>query len=194
MASQRLELVLVRHGDTEWSRTGRHTGRTDVALTATGRHEAEAVGRRLAGREFVRVLSSPASRALETCRLAGFGDRAETDADLREWDYGSYEGRTTPEIRAERPDWTLWNDGVPDGEAIADVGARADRVLAELETIAGAVLVFAHGHFLRVLAARWLELAPASGRLFALDPATVGALGYEHEWRVIRRWNELCGA
>jgi len=190
----RLELVLVRHGETEWSRTGRHTGRTDVPLTAHGRREAEAVGTRLAGRQFDRILTSPVSRATETCRLAGFGAQAEAWPDLLEWDYGADEGRTTPEIRTERPGWTLWRDGVVGGETVEEVGARADHVLARLEAVDGMVLVFAHGHFLRVLAARWLGLDPSAGRLLALDPATVSDLGTEHEQRVIRRWNELCGA
>jgi broad specificity phosphatase PhoE len=190
---ERLELVLVRHGETEWSRTGRHTGRTDVPLTARGRAEAESVGVRLAGRRFVRVLTSPASRSTETCRLAGFSDHAETCADLREWDYGAYEGRTTSEIRVERPGWTLWRDGAPGGEAVEQVGERADRVLRMLADVVGEVVVFAHGHFLRVLAARWLGLDPAAGGLLALDPATISVLGHEHEWRVLRRWNEVCG-
>jgi len=184
-----LELVLVRHGETEWSSTGRHTGRTDVALTAKGRQQAESVGAQLAGRRFTRVLTSPALRAAETCRLAGFGDRAERRGELLEWDYGAYEGRTTAEIRGERPGWTLWRDGVPGGETLAQVGARADRLLAELEAVTGSVLVFGHGHLLRVVTARWLELDPDSGRLLALDPATISILGYEHEQHVIRRWN-----
>jgi broad specificity phosphatase PhoE len=188
---ERLELVLVRHGETEWSRTGRHTGRTDVPLSAKGRREARALGAQLAGRRFVRVLTSPAARAVETCRLAGFGDRRETRDELREWDYGGYEGRTTAEIRAERPGWSLWRDGVPSGETLAEVGARADELLAELEAGSGSVLVFGHGHLLRVLAVRWLDLDPDSGRLLALDPATISILGYEHEQRVIRRWNEI---
>jgi broad specificity phosphatase PhoE len=187
---ERLELVLVRHGETEWSSTGRHTGRTDVPLTETGRRQARAVGAQLAGLRFVRVLTSPASRAEETCRRAGFGDRAQPRDELLEWDYGAYEGRTTAEIRVERPGWTLWRDGVPGGETLAQVAARADRLLAELEAVTGPVLLFAHGHLLRVLAARWLDLDPGRGRLFALDPATISILGYEHEQRVVERWNE----
>ena len=184
------DIVLVRHGETDWSRTGRHTGRTDVPLNERGRVRAEALAPRLAGRAFALVLTSPLSRAVETCRLAGLGDRAEVDGRLAEWDYGAYEGRTTDEIRAERPGWSLWGDGVPGGETIADVGARADAVVSRVEEAEGDVAVFAHGHVLRVLAARWLGLAPADGRLFALDPASVSVLGREHEWRVLRSWNE----
>jgi broad specificity phosphatase PhoE len=191
---ERLEVVLVRHGETEWSSTGRHTGRTDVALTPKGRQQARSVGAQLAGRRFARVLTSPALRAAETCRLAGFGDRAERRDELLEWDYGAYEGRTTAEIRTERPGWTLWRDGVPGGETVAEVGARADRLLAELEAVTGPVLVFGHGHLLRVVTVRWLELDPGSGRLLALDPATISVLGYEHEQHVIRRWNVIYAA
>jgi probable phosphoglycerate mutase len=139
-------------------------------------------------------LTSPALRAAETCRLAGFGDRAERRDELLEWDYGVYEGRTTAEIRAERPGWTLWRDGVPGGETLAEVGARADRLLAELEAVTGPVLVFGHGHLLRVVTVRWLELDPGSGRLLALDPATISVLGYEHEQHVIRHWNVIYAA
>ena len=194
MAVDRLELVLVRHGETEWSRIGRHTGRTDVPLTELGRREAASVGARLAGRRFTRVLTSPLARAAETCRLAGFGDQAELDAELLEWDYGAYEGLTTPEIRVERPGWTLWQDGVPGGETLDEVGARADRVLAELAMTGGEVLLFSHGHLLRVLAARRLGLDASFGARLALDPATISELGHEHELPVVRRWNELCGA
>jgi probable phosphoglycerate mutase len=188
------ELVLVRHGETEWSRSGRHTGRTDIPLTARGCAEAESAGIRLGGRRFVRVLTSPLSRAAETCRLAGFADGAELCDDLLEWDYGAYEGRTTHEIRVERPGWTIWHDGAPGGERAVQVGERADRVIAMTEDAVGDVAVFAHGHFLRVLAARWLGLDPTEGRLIALDPATISVLGHEHEWNVLRRWNEVCGA
>jgi broad specificity phosphatase PhoE len=184
------EVVLVRHGETEWSRDGKHTGRTDVPLTARGRQQAKAVGEALRRREFALVLTSPLSRALETCRLAGFGDRAVSREELMEWDYGAYEGRTTAEIRRERQGWTLWRDGVPHGETIEEVAARIDRVIAELRVVDGDSLLFAHGHVLRVLAARWLGLEPHAGALFALDPASVSALGYERETSVIRLWNQ----
>src|SRR5215204_2678007 len=182
------EIVLVRHGATEWSRDGRHTGNTDVPLTEPGRDQAAALGAALEGRSFARVLTSPLSRAADTARLAGFG-HAEKRDELREWDYGAYEGRKTSEIRKERPGWTLWADGVPDGETAAEVAARVDAVLAELRTVKGAALVFAHGHLLRVLAVRWIDLEPEAGRLLALDPATVSVLGYERETPVIRVWN-----
>jgi probable phosphoglycerate mutase len=189
MASGAQEVVLVRHGETEWSRTGRHTGRTDIPLTERGRREAQAVGAALRDRQFALVLTSPLERAAETCRLAGFGDRAVQRDELMEWDYGAYEGRKTVDIRQERPGWALWRDGVPDGETAAQVGARVDRVIAELRSVAGEAAVFAHGHLLRVLAARWLGLEPGAGRLFALDPATISILGYERETPVIRMWN-----
>ena len=182
--------MLVRHGETEWSRAGKHTGRTDVPLTEHGRLQAEAVGAALRDREFALVLSSPLSRALETCRLAGFGERAELRDELMEWDYGAYEGRTTSEIREQRPGWTLWRDGVPDGETVEQVGARVDRVLDEMRSIEGDALLFAHGHALRVLTARWLGLDPDAGRLFALDPATMSTLGYERETPVLELWNQ----
>jgi probable phosphoglycerate mutase len=182
-------VVLVRHGETEWSSLGRHTGRTDVRLDARGRREAEAVGAQLAGRRFALVLTSPRSRALETCRVAGYAEAAQVRDDLAEWDYGDYEGRTTAEIREERPGWSLWDEGVPGGETLVEVGARADRVLDELRASVRDVLVFSHGHLLRVLAARWLGLQPAAGKLFALDPATISVLGHEHEWPVLREWN-----
>jgi broad specificity phosphatase PhoE len=184
------EVVLVRHGETEWSREGKHTGRTDILLTEHGRRQAQAVGAALRGRRFALVLTSPLTRALETSRLAGFGDVAVQRDELREWDYGAYEGRTTIEIRKEVPGWTLWCDGVPDGETIDDVAARVDRVIAELRSVPGDALLFAHGHVLRVLAARWLGLEPQAGALFALDPASISALGYERETSVIRLWNQ----
>jgi broad specificity phosphatase PhoE len=184
------EIILVRHGETEWSKAGKHTGRTDIPLTDLGREEAAAVRAALRERQFERVLSSPLARAADTCRLAGFGDVAEYRDELMEWDYGAYEGRTTPEIREERPGWSLWRDGVPQGETAADVGARADRVIAELRGLDGDALVFAHGHLLRVFATRWIGLEPAAGRLFALDSATISILGYEREARVIRVWND----
>lgn len=183
-------LLLVRHGETEWSRSHRHTGRTDVPLTERGQQEAMMLGARLRDRIFQRVLTSPLARATETCRLAGFADRAEARYELREWDYGGYEGRTTAEIRAEQPGWSVWRDGAPGGESPWDVGRRADRVLLELRAQTGDVLVFAHGHLLRVLTARWLGLAPSEGRLFALGTAAICTLGHEREVSVISRWND----
>jgi len=184
------ELWLVRHGETEWSLSGAHTGRTDIPLTAAGREKAAAVGRYLAGRKFAGVLVSPLVRARETCRLAGY-ENAQIDADLSEWDYGDYEGRTTSQIQAERPGWSLWSDGVPNGETAAQVAARADGAIAHAMAVGGDgdVALFAHGHILRVLAARWLGLPPQDGRLFALGTAAVSTLGYERETRVITRWN-----
>jgi broad specificity phosphatase PhoE len=183
------KVVLVRHGETEWSRTGKHTGRTDVPLTDRGEEQAAGLADALRGRAFELVLTSPLSRAAETARLAGVGEAAQTRDELREWDYGAYEGRTTPDIRDERARWSLWRDGVPGGESATEVGARADRVIAELRALTGDALVFAHGHLLRVLAARWLGLEPTEGRLLALDPATISVLGYERETSVIRVWN-----
>jgi probable phosphoglycerate mutase len=183
------ELWLVRHGETEWSLSGAHTGRTDIALTAAGKEQARALGRRLAGREFALVLTSPLSRARETCALAGFAEQARVEPDLREWDYGAYEGRTTPQIRAERPEWCLWRDGVPDGEALGGVAARAQAVIGKAAAADGDALLFSHGHLLRILAACWLGLPPDAGRLLALGTASLGTLGYERETRVITRWN-----
>ncbi len=183
----------MRHGETEWSRLGRHTGHTDVPLTDAGRAEAGAVARKLAGRFFAQVLSSPLSRALDTARIAGFADRVETSQDLVEWDYGADEGLTTLEIRRERPGWTVWRDGPRDGETAAAVASRLDRVIQRVRAADGDVLVFAHGHVLRVLAARWLGKPPTDGRLYALSTATVSVLGWERETPVIERWNEACG-
>ena len=183
------EVVLVRHGETEWSRELKHTGRTDVPLTDLGRRQAELVGTALRGHQFSLVLTSPLQRAAETCRLAGFGDVAQRRDDLMEWDYGDYEGRKTIEIREEVPDWTIWTGIVPSGETLEQVAARADRITEELRGVDGDVLVFGHGHMLRILTARWLGLEPRAGRLFALDAATLSALGYERETAVIREWN-----
>ena len=190
---QRDELWLVRHGETEWSSLGRHTGRTDIPLTETGRAQARSVQRKLAGHAFALVLSSPLSRALETARLAGFADQVETTDDLLEWDYGADEGRTTADIRLERPGWTVWRDGPLDGETADEVAVRVDRVIARVRAVDGNVLVFAHGHVLRILAARWLGEPPTEGRLYALSTATVSVLGWERETAVIERWNEACG-
>lgn len=192
MAGNRI--FLVRHGQTAWSRTGRHTSRTDMPLEAEGVAQAEAVGGLLLRRGFALVLTSPLQRAAETCRLAGFGDRAEDCPDLFEWDYGEYEGQTTDEIRQERPGWSLWADGVPGGETAADVGRRADRVVSRAQAVEGDTLCFAHGHFLRVLAARWTGLPPAGARLFALAPGSLSVLGWERETPVIVRWNERPGS
>jgi broad specificity phosphatase PhoE len=182
-----MEVVLVRHGETEWSRALKHTGSTDVLLTEAGKQQAQHLGEALRGRQFALVLSSPLSRALETARVAGFDPQLRDE--LREWDYGDYEGRRTAEIREESPGWTVWTQPVPNGETLEEVGKRADRVLQEIRDVDGDVLIFAHGHVLRVLAARWLELQPAGGRLFALDPATLSTLGYEREQPVMRLWN-----
>jgi broad specificity phosphatase PhoE len=184
-----VEVVLARHGQTEWSRDLRHTGRTDIPLTDLGRRQAELLRDELSRWSFERVLSSPLSRALETCRLAGLGERAETTDDLLEWDYGEYEGITTKQIRESRPAWYLWRDGCPGGENAADVGHRVDRVVGALAGLEGDAVLFAHGHVLRVLTARWLGLVPEAGALFALDTGTLSVLGYERETRVIRRWN-----
>jgi probable phosphoglycerate mutase len=184
-----MEIVLARHGETEWSRDRRHTGRTDIPLTENGRRQAAVLREAFAGRSFARVLSSPLSRALDTCREAGLGDQAELTPDLCEWDYGEYEGITTAEIRTRRPGWNLWRDGCPGGETAEDVGRRVDRVLGSIDGIDGDAAVFAHGHVLRVLTGRWLELGPEKGALFKLDTGTLSALGYERETRVITRWN-----
>ncbi len=183
------EIWLIRHGETEWSRSGAHTGRTDIPLTGAGRARAEAIGEYLRGRNFALVLTSPLQRARETCRLAGYGGVAQIDPDLREWDYGGYEGRTTAEIRQQSPDWALWKDGVPNGETVEQVGARAARVIERVGRVEGDVALFAHGHLLRILTAVWLRLEPAAGRLFALGTASISTLGYERENRVITRWN-----
>jgi broad specificity phosphatase PhoE len=186
---RQMEIVLVRHGETEWSRDHRHTGRTDVPLTAEGRRQAERLRDALAEWSFTRVLSSPLSRALDTCRLAGYGDRAEQSDELLEWDYGEYEGETTDRIRESRPGWNLWRDGCPGGESVADVSARVDPLVSELKDSDGDVLLFAHGHVLRVLAARWVELAPEAGARLWLATATISVLGFERETAVFRRWN-----
>lgn len=185
------EIVLVRHGETEWSAEGRHTGRTDVPLTARGERQAKAVIPLIEGREFALVLSSPLQRAVRTAEIAALPN-VELDADLREWDYGDYEGLTTSEIRDRRPGWFLWRDGVPDGETLADVGARADRAISRVQQALGNgdVAVVAHGHFLRVLGARWVRLDPSCGAHLALDTATVSVLGFEHAEPVIRLWNQ----
>ena len=193
MSEHRHEVVLVRHGQTEWSLSGQHTGSTDIPLTAQGRVQAQALGARLAGWRFERVLSSPLARAVDTCRLAGMGDQARITDDLREWDYGEYEGRRTIDIREERPGWGLWADGVPGGETVEEVGRRADRVIEAARGAFGDVALFGHGHLLRVLAARWIGLPPDHGRLLALSTASISGLGWERETAVLERWDETAG-
>lgn len=187
------QIWLVRHGETEWSRTGKHTGHTDVPLTDAGRTQATAIGRRLAGHPFGLVLTSPLGRAADTAAIAGFAD-ATPDPDLLEWDYGELEGRTTPEIREDMPGWTIWDGPWPGAETVDEVGARVDRVLARCldPSVQGDTLVFSHGHLLRILAARWLREPPVRGRIFALGTATLGILGWEREHPVIETWNEGC--
>jgi broad specificity phosphatase PhoE len=189
VAPAKPEVVLVRHGETEWTREGRHTGKSDIPLTEHGRRQAEALRRELAGWRFGLVLTSPLQRAMETCRLAGYGQAAQTRPDLVEWDYGRYDGLTSKQIAITEPDWSLWRDGGPGGEQPADVGRRADRIIAEVRRATANVLIFAHGHVLRVLTARWLSQAPAAGQHYALQPAALSVLGYEHENPVIWQWN-----
>ena len=184
-------VLLVRHSETEWSLSGQHTSRTDLPLLDEGRPAAEALGRRLADREFALVLSSPMKRALETAQLAGLAEVAEITDDLLELGYGDYEGRTTAEIRVERPGWDLWRDGSPNGESLAEAAERADRVIARAESAGGDVALFAHGHILRILGARWLGLPPDAGGWLALSTASLCDLGYERERRVIWLWNGI---
>jgi probable phosphoglycerate mutase len=191
--SEKLPVVyLARHGETAWSLTGQHTGLTDLPLTARGERNARSLGGRLRGLEFARVFSSPLQRAVRTCELAGFRAEAELDADLVEWNYGEYEGRCTKDIFEERPGWQLFRDGCPGGESPEQVAARADRVVRRVRAVPGNVLLFSSGHFLRVLAARWLDEGTAAGRFFALNTASLSALGYEHNpsHPVIQLWND----
>jgi len=185
------EIWLVRHGETEWARDGRHTGRTDVPLTDAGREQARALGRRLSGHPFALIISSPMSRAADTAHLAGFPD-PETDRDLREWDYGAMEGRRTAEIREDYPGWSIWDGPWPNGETIEHIAGRVDRLVGRLRAIDGDVLVFAHGHVLRVFAARCLGLRAAIGRHLALGTVTIARLGWERDTPVIETWNEAC--
>lgn len=181
-------LIVIRHGETEWSRNGQHTSRTDLPLTEAGRASAAALRSRWTGQEFELVLCSPLRRARETCELAGFGDAAELCPDLVEWEYGEFEGLTTAQIRERDPDWNLWRDGCPGGESPVQIGARVDRVLARLDALPGVGLCFAHGHVLRVLTARWLEMEVSAGARFKLPAAGVGGLGYERGTRVLESW------
>jgi broad specificity phosphatase PhoE len=182
------ELWLVRHGETEWTVTKQHTGRTDIELTPDGEQQARSLETLLAQHPFAAVFTSPLQRARQTAALAGFED-AQVDGDLHEVDYGEYEGRTTAEIREERPDWLLWRDGSPGGESMDDVGARADQVLERLEAVDGNELVFGHGHFSRVLGARSLGLPASEGRLLILGPGSISVVGHEHGARAVKHWN-----
>ncbi|ODA96294.1 phosphoglycerate mutase [Mesorhizobium sp. SEMIA 3007] len=185
------QIHLVRHGETAWSLSGQHTGRTDMPLTPAGEAAARGVAERLKGQSFSAVWSSPSQRAYNTSVLAGFGAQSVRNDDLQEWDYGAYEGRTTKEILADRPGWNVFRDGCPQGEMAADVGARADRIIKQLREAGGSILIFSSAHFLRVLAARWLGLPPEGGALFVLDTASISVLGYEHDLSepVVRKWN-----
>jgi probable phosphoglycerate mutase len=186
-------VYLVRHGETEWSASGKHTSITDVPLTEAGRTAAARLRDVFASVDVKLVLVSPRVRARETAELAGLGDRAQVEADLVEFEYGAYEGRTTPEIRQERPDWNLWFDGAPGGETAEAVGRRADRVIARALAAGGDVALFAHGHVLRILGARWLGLPASSGARFGLDTASICELGFERETRVLWKWNVTAG-
>ena len=185
-------IYLARHGETAWSLSGQHTGRTDLPLTEGGESNARALGVRLRGLVFAKIFTSPSQRAVRTCELAGFRAVAEIDRDLLEWNYGAYEGRLTADIHRERPDWQLFRDGCPGGESPNEVSARADRVVKRVRAVEGDVLLFSSGHFLRVLAARWLGLDAALGRYFLLSTASLSALGYEHNLSqpVIRLWDD----
>ena len=185
-------IYLARHGETAWSLSGQHTGLTDLPLTERGERNARSLGDRLQGLVFTKVFTSPLQRAARTCELAGFGGVAEVDRDLVEWNYGEYEGRTSDDIHRERPDWELFQNGVPGGETLAGIGTRADRVVGRLRTIQGDVLIFSSGHFLRVLAARWLGLEASAGRHFTLSTASLSVLGYEHSLSepAVRLWND----
>jgi len=192
MSTSLPRVYLARHGETAWTISRRHTGRTDIPLTARGEANARSLGDRLRGETFELVYVSPLGRARRTCELAGFGAHARPEADLLEWDYGADEGRTTAEIRAERPGWYLFRDGCPGGEPVEAVGARADRVVARLRAARGRVILFGHGHFFRVLAARWLGLPPGDARYFWLGTAALSILGYEHtlDEPAILLWND----
>lgn len=184
------EIWLMRHGETAWSLSGAHTGRTDIPLTEEGRRRARELSRCLVGHRFSLVLTSPMQRARETCALAGLGDVAHIDPNLCEWDYGDYEGKSTADIRKVRPNWNLWKDGVINGETVDQVGARARTVIDRVNPVEGSVALFAHGHILRILTACWLGLSPDCGRLFALDTGSMSTLGYERETQVIKKWNQ----
>lgn len=188
----RHDVVLVRHGETEWSASGRHTGRTDLPLTVFGTRQAAALADMLTGRRFAAVVSSPLVRARATAERSGLGASVTLDDDLMEWDYGAYEGRSTREIREMIPGWSVWTHPIAGGESLDEVAVRADRVVSRVREAAGPVALFAHGHILRVLAARWLGASPDLGASLGLDPATLSVLGWERDRPVIRGWNEAC--
>jgi broad specificity phosphatase PhoE len=187
--TENLQLWLIRHGETEWSLSGAHTSRTDIPLTERGKERAAKIRDYLAQRKFSLVLASPLQRARETCRIAGYADVAQIEENLREWDYGIFEGRTTADIRKDQPDWSIWDSPVPEGEPVEHVAARAQKVIDRALEAGGDVALFAHAHILRILAATWLGLEPRGGRLFALGTGSVSTLGYERETRVISTWN-----
>jgi broad specificity phosphatase PhoE len=185
-------LFVIRHGQTEWSTVGRHTGRTDLPLTEIGRRQGEALAKMIADRRFELVLTSPLLRARVTSELAGLGDQAEVEPDLAEWDYGELEGLTTNEIRQRLPQWSIWTHPPEKGERLDDLAVRADRVIARVRETEGDVALFGHSHALRVLAARWLRLAPIAGSGFILETAAIGVLGWDREYPAVVRWNDLC--
>jgi broad specificity phosphatase PhoE len=188
-STENMQLWLIRHGETEWSLSGAHTSRTDIPLTERGKERAAKIRVYLAQRKFSLVLTSPLQRARETCRIAGYSDVAQIEENLREWDYGIFEGRTTADIRKDQPDWSIWDSPVPEGEPVEHVAARAQKVIDRALQAGGDVALFAHAHILRILAATWLGLEPRGGRLFALGTGSVSTLGYEREIRVISTWN-----
>lgn len=192
MSDLKKEIWLMRHGETEWALSGAHTSRTDLPLLPSGIKQAQDLAPKLKNHKFALVMVSPMQRARETCRLAGLSDAAVVTDDLKEWDYGLYEGRSTDDIHKENPGWLLWRDGVPQGETLDQVGTRVQRVIQRSLAVDGNVALFAHGHVLRILTAVWLGLPPGSGELFALNTGTMSVLGFEHEYHVIRRWN--CGS
>jgi probable phosphoglycerate mutase len=188
--ADRHRIWLVRHGETEWSKSGQHTGRTDIPLTATGKEQGEALGRHLAGRKFAAVFRSPLGRAAETCRLAGYLEGAQVTEDLLEWNYGIYEGRTTAEVRAKQPDWSIWTTPIPEGETVEEVGVRARRLIDLAATLNGDVAFFAHGHILRILGACWIGMPAINARHLALGTASISVLGWERETRALQVWNQ----
>lgn len=187
-----VELWLIRHGETAWSLSGQHTGRTDIALTERGHSQAQLLAPLLAAQPFEHVLTSPMSRAIETCREAGLGERAGIEPDLHEWDYGIYEGRTTPEIRKSVPGWSVWDSPIPEGESLAQVEARARALIARLLTMQGRIALFSHAHFLRVLGGCWMGDSAALGAHLVLDTASISILGFDRDIRALRQWNLRC--